>query len=296
MIFIIAILVIVIACVWVTKTNRKKNIEAYEKSDAPVKALGKKGTSLITFNGDKYSVAFAQAKETTHHIKNEIFVIRDNELYIPNLKGESILKFNGAPSKEVQNYIIEHSGIIALSSVPLRLNKKQAITLGLPNKHTILVVTPDKFSIFANDPNLNHWRLTNVDFLPKYSTTTNTTSKGRSGSAIVGGLIAGPVGAIAGGSRKKYSSSTSETKEVLSTAHLSLIDNSGKKIIVNAKINSAIANILSEYFLYKNPSKDSDGSLNVSDADELSKFKKLLDEGVVTQEEFDMKKKQILGL
>lgn len=296
MIFIIAILIIVIAYFWQKNINQKKNIKAYEKSDASVKALGEKGSSFITFNGDDYSLAFMQAKETTHHIKNEIFVVQDNGLYIPNLKKGSILKLNDTPSEEMQNYITKHSGIIAVSAVPLELNKKQATTLGLPNKHTILVITPEKFSIFANDPNLNYWRLTNVDFLPKYSTTTNTTSKGRSGSAIVGGLIAGPVGAIAGGSRKKYSSSTSETKEVLSTAHLSLIDNSGKKTIVNAKINSAIANILSEYFLYENSSKDSDGSLAVSDADELSKFKKLLDEGVVTQEEFDMKKKQILGL
>ena len=34
----------------------------------------------------------------------------------------------------------------------------------------------------------------------------------------------------------------------------------------------------------------------VSGADELKKFKELLDMGVITQEEFDAKKKQILGL
>ena len=33
-----------------------------------------------------------------------------------------------------------------------------------------------------------------------------------------------------------------------------------------------------------------------SDADELAKYKKLLDDGVLTQDEFDAKKKQILGL
>jgi len=33
-----------------------------------------------------------------------------------------------------------------------------------------------------------------------------------------------------------------------------------------------------------------------SDADELAKFKKLLDDGVITQDEFNAKKKQILGL
>ena len=34
----------------------------------------------------------------------------------------------------------------------------------------------------------------------------------------------------------------------------------------------------------------------VSDADELKKFKELLDSGIITQEEFDEKKKQLLGL
>ena len=34
----------------------------------------------------------------------------------------------------------------------------------------------------------------------------------------------------------------------------------------------------------------------VSAADELKKFKELLDSGVITQEEFDAKKKQLLGL
>ena len=33
-----------------------------------------------------------------------------------------------------------------------------------------------------------------------------------------------------------------------------------------------------------------------SNADELKKYKELLDSGVITQEEFDAKKKQILGL
>ena len=34
----------------------------------------------------------------------------------------------------------------------------------------------------------------------------------------------------------------------------------------------------------------------VSAADELKKFKELLDSGVISQEEFDAKKKQLLGL
>ncbi|MEE6675141.1 hypothetical protein PS403_09300 [Pediococcus acidilactici] len=46
MIFIIAILIIIIAYFWQKNINQKKNIKAYEKSDASVKALGKKGVFL----------------------------------------------------------------------------------------------------------------------------------------------------------------------------------------------------------------------------------------------------------
>ncbi|MGI6030792.1 MAG: SHOCT domain-containing protein [Eubacteriales bacterium] len=38
------------------------------------------------------------------------------------------------------------------------------------------------------------------------------------------------------------------------------------------------------------------GSQTISSADELKKFKELLDSGVITQEEFEAKKKQLLGL
>lgn len=42
--------------------------------------------------------------------------------------------------------------------------------------------------------------------------------------------------------------------------------------------------------------KQNNGGSSVSSADELKKFKELLDSGVISQEEFDAKKKQLLGL
>lgn len=47
---------------------------------------------------------------------------------------------------------------------------------------------------------------------------------------------------------------------------------------------------------FKERKKQSTQKSKVSEADEIMKFKKLLDDGVITQEEFDAKKKQILGL
>ena len=46
----------------------------------------------------------------------------------------------------------------------------------------------------------------------------------------------------------------------------------------------------------KKSTQSKSDSLNVSNADELKKYKELLDNGVISQEEFDAKKKQILGL
>ncbi|HAQ1921192.1 TPA: SHOCT domain-containing protein, partial [Enterococcus faecium] len=34
----------------------------------------------------------------------------------------------------------------------------------------------------------------------------------------------------------------------------------------------------------------------ISSADEIKKYKELLDEGIINQEEFDFKKKELLGL
>lgn len=42
--------------------------------------------------------------------------------------------------------------------------------------------------------------------------------------------------------------------------------------------------------------EDSNIAATTSNADEILKFKNLLDSGIITQEEFDAKKKQLLGL
>ena len=60
-------------------------------------------------------------------------------------------------------------------------------------------------------------------------------------------------------------------------------------------ISNAISNIIDiiEDIIETN---DEENSSVVSSADELKKYKELLDMGIITQEEFDAKKKQLLGL
>lgn len=62
------------------------------------------------------------------------------------------------------------------------------------------------------------------------------------------------------------------------------------------KCNSMDIKKLSKSEWEAEKAKANNGSSNVSAADELKKFKELLDSGVITQEEFDAKKKQLLGL
>ena len=60
------------------------------------------------------------------------------------------------------------------------------------------------------------------------------------------------------------------------------------------KFSAAMKNAMSEY-----KGREKKGSTPVqvaSSADELKKFKELLDEGIITQQDFDQKKKQLLGL
>lgn len=166
-----------------------------------------------------------------------------------------------------------------------------------------------------------------VDFQwggPQYQavSTTTTTGKdkqqGRSGSAIAGGLlgtvlapgVGTVIGAAAGGSRKKKtdinrkSKTTTEQVEQATPASLIFIkygDEKGEKLFLNFSCDSTAASLAkdltytSENSIYPT-NDDSSNSGFFSAADEILKFKELLDQGIITQEEFDLKKKELLGI
>ena len=69
------------------------------------------------------------------------------------------------------------------------------------------------------------------------------------------------------------------------------------KLISNyQEIHSTISRLLVDRQSTKNTSTVIKQEIPQSNADELKKYKDLLDSGVITQEEFDAKKKQLLGL
>lgn len=62
------------------------------------------------------------------------------------------------------------------------------------------------------------------------------------------------------------------------------------------EFSKEVYNVLYKTFIdYKQKGEETSNS-SFSEADEISKFKDLLDKGVISQEEFEAKKKQLLGL
>lgn len=129
------------------------------------------------------------------------------------------------------------------------------------------------------------------------------------GKAIAGGLLFGGVGAIVGGvtAKAKTSSILNELKIKVVVDDFDAPNTFIDLLIVKpltkpAAIESVMKtaqNIISLLDLIKNNQNNSVAeikSTTISEADEILKFKELLDKGIITEEEFQAKKKQILGL
>lgn len=139
----------------------------------------------------------------------------------------------------------------------------------------------------------------------------NSITKGGTGRAIAGGLLFGGVGAIVGGSTgKRKTKSTCIKLQIKITVnsmsmpavYINLIAGETKTdgFIYKAAYSSA-QNILSVLQVICENNKTlhetvSESTVATSSADEILKYKTLLDQGIITQEEFDAKKKQLLGL
>lgn len=134
-------------------------------------------------------------------------------------------------------------------------------------------------------------------------------AKGGLGKAALGGLIFGSGGAIVGSILgKKVSDYCTSLKIRIAVDNISnpticinFINGKVRKDSIAYKQNcTAVQECLSMLDLVTKKSQDDNTAATVttafSEADEILKFKKLLDEGIITEEEFNMKKKQLLGL
>jgi hypothetical protein len=136
-------------------------------------------------------------------------------------------------------------------------------------------------------------------------------TSGGLGSAAVGGIVFGGAGAIVGavtGKKKSKSICTSLSLKITvndkenPVEYIEFINSPTKKngflykfALENAQKCSSLLEIICNDVKSKAHISDPK-SIPLSEADEILKFKNLLDTGVITQDEFELKKKQLLGL
>ncbi len=131
-------------------------------------------------------------------------------------------------------------------------------------------------------------------------------TKGGVGSAIVGGALFGGVGAVVGGTigKKKTKQEITEYRIKVVTKNIYYPDvyinflTTGKvksNGILYETYSRSAQRILSLFSIMTDAVSNNNIS-STSSADEIMKYKKLLDDGIITQEEFESKKKQLLDL
>lgn len=116
-----------------------------------------------------------------------------------------------------------------------------------------------------------------------------TKSKGGIGRAIVGGALFGGAGAVVGASTSKKETKTVGASNIL---RISLHTYSGKQEMIFSNPPAGLIPFLDKCI---DDGQDSP-PITISAADEIIKFKNLLDQGIITQEEFNAKKKQLLDI
>lgn len=153
--------------------------------------------------------------------------------------------------------------------------------------------TPDLFSF---DDIINY----------EYLEDGTTITKGGLGTAAVGGLLFGGVGAIVGGNwGKKQKGVINKISIRISTKvvdipniEIVLLTEEAQKggfLATSSKKEAMdILSLLDQTTQSTAPQTETNPSFSA--ADEIMKFKNLLDAGIITQEEFDEKKKQLLNI
>ena len=137
-------------------------------------------------------------------------------------------------------------------------------------------------------------------------------SKGGLGRAVAGGLLFGGVGAIVGGV-----TGSKKTKQIINsmkvkitvndisnpTQYISLIESETKStsfMYSTAKNNAEqIVSLINIIINDNNTNLQQDTMKSIEDisvAEEIRKFKQLADDGIITEEEFENKKKELLNL
>ena len=131
-----------------------------------------------------------------------------------------------------------------------------------------------------------------VDYTVKVDTKVVTETKGSVTRSIAGGIVAGPVGAVVGGNTAKKVSHTEESNPKMSFVVEYPFGRFESPVFTYSR---KVLKLCEEIFKERTSIKKAPDASS-SAADELMKFKKLLDIGAITEDEYTAKKKQLLNL
>lgn len=164
----------------------------------------------------------------------------------------------------------------------------------------------------SKNPNLK-WKLTNIEFTPHYVTDYEVTTEsketghvgGHAGAAAIGGLIGGTTGAVIGSSLGReinsttvsHSSNSANEREVPAPALLTLESSNGNIVKIVEQLYEEDVIYLKKYFSVEDKTKDSSNTVkeeNTNLVTELQNLKKMMDEGILTEEEFKLGKRKLL--
>ncbi|WP_225431491.1 SHOCT domain-containing protein [Limosilactobacillus reuteri] len=280
------------------KVNKNKFNKIMEH--ATVGAFNNDGSAYIAFDEENVYSNYFDNGETPRKIKDTVFYFaQDNTIGIILDQIYPITKIDNNLRNQFLEILKNYPASLATGNfIQVTFGQQSAEELKLSWTKAFLYKTNSntkKFRITA-DLSRKEYTLVNIDFNPKYATTYNTVTQGRTGSAIAGGLLAGPAGAVIGSARKRKSTTTTSTKEKPSYAMMTLIDNDGNSKDVAILTYQSSVNFIRVKFLSRENQINSKTSMFIDSADEIAKFKKLLDTNAITQEEFEAKKKQLLKL
>lgn len=155
-------------------------------------------------------------------------------------------------------------------------------------KTGLLTGTGDRCPETTGVHSLNDLRVTWVESYTLNSVNTKTTNNGIK-RAIIGGVLAGSTGAVIGAVTAKKTTTGNTVSTEHFHVHLRFSSNPDKDYWIYLK-NSNEVNLLLRHISHENAPETSDPT------EELRKYKSLLDDGIITQQDFEAKKKQLLKL
>lgn len=301
--------------------NARKKIEDKKKLDEEksfrLKMTKMNFDKLIIVNKDQW-IAFKNKKLigalNECSLDNSAYIIGDRRIIIlaPAPNGINIIPSLG--DKEDQE-IIEYLGEINVPMVQYSFvihetdDLRDYVTFNTDVECAYKTDKKEKlFSISGSkNPNLK-WKLINVEFTPHYVTDYEVTTEseetgrvgGHAGAAAIGGLIGGTTGAVIGSSLGRnvntttvsHSTNSANSREVPSIALLTLENQSGDAVKISEELYEEDIVSLKKYFLVE---ETEDNTEKPGLVGELKKLKDMVDEGILSQEEFEQGKKKLLN-